>query len=249
MSIFDFIFKRKQEDFALENFILADMHSHLLPGIDDGAVSIEESLDLIKGLAEMGYKKLITTPHIMGDFYKNTPEVIREKLAYVRSAVKKENLDISIDAAAEYYLDEWFVNKLENNEELLTFGNKFLLFETSFMNPPAQLNETIFQISARGLKPVLAHPERYVYMFDNFQKYEELREKGVLFQINLNSLTGYYSKPSQKIAEKLLKKGMVDFAGTDCHGDRHLASLIALKNSNSYQKLASVNLLNNSLLR
>lgn len=230
------------------NFLTVDMHSHLLPGIDDGAETIEDSIELIKSLKDNGYSKLITTPHVMGDFYKNTPEIIKAKLEEVRKAVKEEGIEIEIDAAAEYYLDEWFISNLEKGNEILTFGNKYVLFETSFLNEPANLKEAIFLISSNGYKPVFAHPERYVYLYSSFEKYEELFERGLYFQININSLSGYYSKAAKKIAEKLIEKEMVHFVGTDCHGLRHIDAFRNSLCERSYQDLQSLNLLNNSLL-
>jgi len=245
MGIFNFLNKKNK---PYPDFLQVDMHSHLLPGIDDGAATLKDSLFLIRSLHKLGYKKLITTPHIMSDFYKNTPEIIRGKLNEVRSALKKEALEVEIEAAAEYYLDECFIKKLENDEELLTFGDKYLLFETGFLNAPAQLNEIIFLMITKGYKPVFAHPERYTYLFSDFKKYEDLYARGLHFQLNLNSIFGYYSKPSQKIAEKLIEKDMVHFVGTDCHGERHLEAMKKGMQTKTTQKLAKLHLLNNTLL-
>lgn len=246
MSLFN-LFSRKKEKHDLPS-LLVDIHSHLLPGLDDGSESWDESIDLIKEFIALGYKKIITTPHIMGDFYKNTPTVIFEKLEHLRSLVKEQNLDISIEAAAEYYLDESFVAKLNSDEKLLTFGSNYLLFETSYINEPSQLFETIFLIKAKGYWPVLAHPERYTYLYNNLKKYAEIFEKGISFQINVNSLSGYYSKTAQKIAVKLIEGNMVNFIGSDCHGKRHMEGIKKTRQTKEYRKLAGVYLLNNSLL-
>jgi tyrosine-protein phosphatase YwqE len=163
------------------------MHSHILPGIDDGAKNMEQSLSLIGELIDMGYRKLTATPHIMGDFYKNTPAIIHEKLIKVQQAVNQKGWNIELKAAAEYYLDEWFMEKLRREEPLLTFGNGYVLFETSYINPPVQLHEAIFLMKSQNYKPVLAHPERYIYFHENFNKIKELYEMGVLLQININS--------------------------------------------------------------
>jgi protein-tyrosine phosphatase len=244
MGIFDF-FKTKPG--LKENFLTLDMHSHLLPGIDDGAPTLEDSIQLVKEMQKMGFKKLITTPHIMGDFYKNTPEIIAEKLNIVKERLKTEGIDIEISAAAEYYLDEWFIEKLERKEKLLTFGDNFLLFETSFLNEPSHLKEAIFLLASQGYKPVLAHPERYVYLYSDFSKFEDLFERGAYFQINVNSLSGYYSKPARLFAEKLIQKNMVHFAGTDCHGIRHLEAFRKSMDSPFFAKLSQQNLLNSQV--
>jgi tyrosine-protein phosphatase YwqE len=227
--------------------LTSDMHAHFLPGIDDGANSIEESLFLIKKMMECGYTKLVATPHVMNDFFKNTPEIIYNKLFEVKEAVVAEGWEIEIAAAAEYYLDEWFMNMLQNNNPLLTFGDRYLLFETSFINQPAQLHEAIFLMQSLSYKPVLAHPERYVYFQDNFEKCAELYRNGVLLQININSLSGYYSTPAQLLAEKLIDKKMVHFAGTDCHALKHVKALELSRTKKYYTKLLDSELLNYEL--
>jgi len=225
-----------------------DMHSHLLPGIDDGSQSLEESIALIKQMAGLGYQKLVTTPHVMSDYYRNTPEIILSKLAEVREAVAAEGLSIQIEAAAEYYLDEFIMDSLRNNDRLLTFGNNYLLFETSFMNACSYLDDAVFMMQSSGYQPVLAHPERYVYLFDKFDELVRLREKGVHLQVNLNSLNGYYSKNSKKIAERLIEEKMISFLGTDCHGERHLERLEEVMDSYFFSKAFEGDIINNTLL-
>lgn len=245
MSIFDF-FKGKKKESGTP--VLVDMHSHILPGIDDGADSLDDSLDIINGLIAAGYRKAITTPHIMGDFFKNTPEIIHAKLEEVRAFLKKNNVDFKLEAAAEYYLDEMFMAKLTKEEPLLTFGDNYLLFETSYINEPSYLPEAIFRLKSLGYKPVLAHPERYIYMYTDFQKLVDVFEKGVLFQINLNSLGGYYSPAARKFAIKLIQNRMVNFVGTDAHGMRHIEALKKARKEKSFESLLELNLINNSLL-
>ena len=126
------IFRNHQK--SPEIFSSIDIHSHLLPGIDDGVQTLEESIEVISGFANMGYKKLITTPHIMGDFFKNTPTIINAKLAEVRNALKENEINIEIEAAAEYYLDEHFINLIDADAPLLTFADSYVLFEPP---PPA----------------------------------------------------------------------------------------------------------------
>lgn len=245
MSIFNLFTSKKKDP---ENPILVDMHSHILPGIDDGANTLDDSLEIVNGLIAFGYKKAITTPHIMGDFFKNTPEIIHQKLQEVREHLKKNQIEFELEAAAEYYLDEMFMEKLNRNEPLLTFGNNYLLFETSYINEPAFLPEAIFRLKSMGYRPVLAHPERYTYLYAGFEKFEEIFEREVLFQINLNSLSGYYSPAARKFAIKLIEKKMVHFAGTDAHGKRHLHAMKKSREDKYYVKLLELNLINNSLL-
>jgi len=248
MGLFDFLRKGNKETVTDLSPVLVDMHSHVLPGLDDGAESMLDSVELIRELSKLGYKKLIATPHIMGDFFKNTPEIINKKLELVRKALKEHQVDVELDAAAEYYLDEWFIKLLDSNTPLLTFGNKYLLFETSYINESAYFKEALFKIKSLGLKPVLAHPERYTYLYSDFSRFQDLYNQGVLFQININSLSGYYSKTAQKYAAKLIEKNMVDFIGTDCHGVRHVEALRKARSTKEYSKLLYSKILNNSLL-
>ena len=229
-----------------------DMHSHLLPGLDDGAETVEHSLDLLRALRELGYRKLIMTPHIMGDFYKNTPEGIRAALQLLRKAAAEAGLgDVELDCAAEYYLDEFLGRKLADGTEMLTFGGdkRYLLFETSYMNEPLNLFEIIFELKAQGYTPVLAHPERYTYFYGRLAEVEALRrDHGVLLQVNLNSLAGYYSPAAKKVAEQLVDGGLVDFVGTDTHHLRHTDTLLRRTLPLPHlKKLLQLPLLNNTL--
>ncbi|MCC3151929.1 capsular biosynthesis protein [Hymenobacter sp. BT770] len=230
----------------------ADMHSHLLPGLDDGAETLEHALDLIRALSGLGFRKLIMTPHIMGDFYKNTPEGIRVALQLLRDAAAHAGLgEMALECAAEYYLDEFLGHKLADGTEMLTFGGdkKYLLFETSYMNEPLNLFDIIFELKAQGYTPVLAHPERYTYLYGRFAEIEKLRrDHGVLLQLNLNSLAGYYSPAAQKVAEQLIDGGLVDFVGTDTHHLRHTETLLRRALPQPYmQKLLQLPLLNKTL--
>lgn len=202
-----------------------DMHSHLIPGIDDGSPDMASSLEMLQKFSELGYKKLITTPHIMSDYYRNTPEIILPGLDALRQAASDAGLSITIEAAAEYYYDDSLMQKLKNKEELLTFGDKYLLFEFSFHAAPNQTDELIFEMLTQGYKPVLAHFERYAFYAGDTEQAERFREKGVNIQMNLNSLGGHYGPFVQKMAEALVNKGLVDFAGTDCHRLDHLQIL------------------------
>ena len=226
-----------------------DMHSHMLPGIDDGAANLEESIGMIKRFVALGYKKLIMTPHVMSDFYKNTPEIILGKLGEVRQECEKQGIDIELDAAAEYYLDEGFIRKLQNKEQLLTFGDNYVLFETSYMNASQQLDSTLFMMQSQGYKPVMAHPERYIYNFGKVNEFEELHEKGVFMQINLMSLTGYYGPPQKKMAEELIAKNIVSFIASDCHKEKHADVFEMARKTSGYHTLLQHGLKNNSLSR
>jgi protein-tyrosine phosphatase len=231
-----------------KNPILVDIHSHLLPGLDDGVQSLEESEQIVQRFKSMGYTKLITTPHVMSDSYRNTTERILSSLSEVKRHFSDKGIAVQIDAAAEYYLDEELVHRIENDKPVLTFGGRCLLFETNFMTEPLNLREFIFLLTTKGYKPVLAHPERYTFLQQNPDKAEDLINRGVLFQVNINSLSGYYSKPAQALARKLIEKGRVHFVGSDCHNYAHVELLERTLQSRLYQKLLSLPLLNNSLV-
>lgn len=234
MSFFSRIFsKSTRTNIPADLSVLkCDIHSHFIPGIDDGAPTMDDSVALIKSFHELGYKKVITTPHILADGYPNTPEIILAGLEKVRVALKNENIPIQVEAAAEYYIDFDFRRKIEH-EKLLTFGKNYLLFEVSYLNPPDNLEQIIFKLLTSGYKPVLAHPERYNFWHHKFEKYEQLKEKGLLFQLNINSLTGYYSSETKKIAEWMIEKNMIDFLGSDCH---HFGHVNLIKTKAVYQK-------------
>ncbi|MCH8317937.1 MAG: capsular biosynthesis protein [Bacteroidetes bacterium] len=223
------------------------MHSHILPGLDDGSGNPDQSIEMIKVLIGLGFKKLITTPHIMGDFYKNTPEIILSKLNELKEIIKERKIDIVLETAAEYYLDEWFIEKLKNEEKLLTFGDNYLLFEMSYLNEPIMLNEAIFLMRSAGYKPIIAHPERYTYLYSDFQKYKNLYEQEILIQLNTISLSGYYSKMAKKIAHKLIDNNMIHFVGSDLHSVKQAAPLISAMKTKYYRKALGLDLMNNGL--
>jgi tyrosine-protein phosphatase YwqE len=201
------------------------MHSHLIPGIDDGSKDLEMSLRLITGLRDLGYRKLITTPHVNGDFYPNTAGTIRSGLAAVQTALEDRQIDIGIDAAAEYLLDDKFSSILDSGEPLLTFNGNWVLVEFSFVVPAISAMDTLFNLQMKGYQPVLAHPERYLYFGAEKGWYDRLRNAGCLFQLNLLSLRGHYGKMAHQLAGYLIKKRYVDLLGTDLHHENHLQLL------------------------
>lgn len=243
MGLLDLFKNKKTEPLSLD-WMGVDMHSHLIPGIDDGSKTLDESVTMIKRLKNFGLRKLITTPHVMTEFYKNSPEIISEGLERLQAALNEENIDIEIEAAAEYYLDEVFMDKINMDEPLLTFGDNYILIETGFINKPRMLQETLFALETKGYKPIFAHPERYLYLHHDPELLDSLIDKAVTFQINLLSLTGYYSKPVKNLAEKLLDRNAVKFVGTDCHNHRYLDSLEKLPESKYYEKLKASKIAN-----
>ena len=224
MGLFSRIFSKNEitiEPIDL-SFLKNDIHSHLIPGIDDGSPDMETTIMLLKKFIDLGYKKVITTPHIMSDYYKNTPHIILSGLDKVKEEIKKQNLAIEIQAAAEYNLEPEFEDLLEKNN-LLTFGpNNYLLFELSFFDEPPRLNDVIWNMRENGLSPVLAHVERYAYWHNDYDKIEEMINRGVKLQVNIGSIIGAYGPEVKNFAERLIKDRVIDFIGSDCHHEQHL---------------------------
>lgn len=244
--MFNWFRKDKSSFLGLESLQL-DMHSHLLPGIDDGSRTMDETIALINKLVELGYTHLITTPHIMHEVYPNTREIIHGKLEDVRKEIELLKIPVSIHAAAEYYLDYNLKEEIAN-KKLLTLGDDYVLVEFGFVSPPIGADELIFEMQSKGYKPILAHVERYTYFFNDFKSIEQLREKGVALQLNILSLTGHYGNEVKKQAEKLVDKELVDFVATDCHRMQHLQLIEKSLSSKYIQRLLSKNLNNKRLL-
>lgn len=245
--MFDWLKKKKDPEFNFSS-VGTDMHSHILPGIDDGAKNINDSLLLANRFKDLGYKKLIATPHIMADYFRNTPDSIQKSLDILREGLLKNNIDLEVSAAAEYYLDETFESKIEK-KEVLTFGDKkYLLFELSYINAPHNLFEVIEKIQNAGYQPVLAHPERYPYYYGAIENYQQIKERGCLLQLNIISLTGYYGKSCKQTAEELVDNMCIDFMGSDMHHLRHADALKESLNLERVQTLISQEQIHNLLL-
>lgn len=221
--MFNLFQKRYFVQDSLDGFV--DIHNHILPGIDDGAANLEASKDLIEGFEKIGIKEFICTPHIMNDYYPNTPKSINQALQTLKDYLCKEGKQIKIKAAAEYMMDQAFLELLEK-EKLLCLKENLVLVEMSYFQPPINLHEILFKLQTAQYKPVLAHPERYGFFHSKrLDKYKDLKSRGCLFQLNVLSLTGHYGKSIQDIAFKLLEDQMIDFLGTDTHQMRHLDKL------------------------
>ena len=204
---------------------ITDIHSHILPGIDDGSPDIETSLALIEGLQKLGIKESTATPHIIGDIYRNNKDTISNALGKLQDALAERNIDFKVRAAAEYMLDGYFLELLREKTPLLTLKDDLVLTEFSYSEKPIHAEQMVFSMITEGYRPVLAHPERYPYYHSDLKQYDYLRDLGFLLQVNLLSLTGYYGKPAAKAAAYLIKNGLVSFTGTDLHHKRHMHAL------------------------
>jgi len=222
-----------------------DIHSHLLPGIDDGAPTIEDTISLITQLQEIGVKEFITTPHIINSVWNNTKESIALKHNETVSLLKNENAGITIEkAAAEYMLDSFFFDMIKKGAPLLTLKDNYVLVEMSYLNAPHQLYDMIFELQMAGYIPILAHPERYLFYYNHFQEYYKLKKAGCLFQLNLLSTVGYYGIGVVALTQKLLQNELYDFVGSDVHHENHIKAFgnkMVLKNYADINSLAEKN--------
>lgn len=231
------LFKKNKTTAAADfSFLGTDMHSHLVPGVDDGSDAVETSLELLRGFVELGYKKIITTPHTRPEYFPNTQAELKAGFELLKPALAAANLPIEVEMASEYFVDYEFLQQQDINN-LLTFAGKHLLIELSTYQAPPNLFDTIFQLKIKGYQLILAHPERYGYYASDFGQFEKLKDFGCQFQVNILSLTGNYGKPTKDLAMKFFKNNMVDFLGTDMHNAKHLESLKAMRHDDKLMRL------------
>ncbi|WP_337045221.1 tyrosine-protein phosphatase [Emticicia sp. 17c] len=244
-----FHFLVKKDNFSFFKNIQVDMHSHLVPAIDDGCQNISESISLIKKMTDLGYRKIITTPHIISDLYPNSRDSILAAFKELEQIIISEKIPITLNVAAEYFLDNYF-NQCLSQKEILSFGDtKYLLCEISIAAPPSNLKETIFNILTQGYRPILAHLERYLYWINDKYIIPSLIEMGCLMQVNISSLLGYYGKTVEDYSYKLIKNNYVSFLGTDIHNKKHLEFYINQRNNlKIYNIIEKYQFLNISLL-
>jgi protein-tyrosine phosphatase len=246
MAIFSWIRSNTTKEAAPIGNLQVDVHSHLIPGIDDGAQTMEHTIGMINRFYEMGYRKLIITPHVMAGVYENTSEIILNGFQMVQDVVSQMELPIELEVSAEYFLDETFFEKVKN-KELLPFKGNHILFECSFRYEPQQLDEIIFLLCSKGYQPIIAHFERYFYYHGNLDRARRLRELGCWIQVNLNSFTGHYGPDVRKQAIALHKAGLIDIAGSDCHRIEHLDLLQKHLNQKEFHELLASPLKNSQL--
>ena len=241
------LFKNKKTVINSANYfpVTTDMHSHILPGIDDGSPDVETSIELIKGLLALGITKSIATPHIIGDLYRNNADTIFAAMEKLQAALDKENIQFELSAAAEYMLDNYFFELLDNKTVMLTVKDKLILTEFSYSAIPSNPGQMVFSILTEGYTPILAHPERYAYYHPDYKQFDYLKDLGFLLQVNLLSLTGYYGKETAKAARYIIKNNLASFTATDLHHERHLAALSDAKNKKIFAEVFEGVKLNN----
>ena len=234
MGLFHFIKKYPKND-NLE-WLGVDMHSHLLPGLDDGSPDKLTSVNYIKQLTELGLNQFICTPHIFKELYPNNILTINAALKAVKDELHTQNHAVKVEAAAEYMMDADFLEILKT-EEILALPNKYILIEMSYAAKNNNIEQYIFDLNIKGYKPILAHPERYNYYHANFKCYQRFKDLGCMLQLNALSVTGYYGKEVKEIALRLIKENHIDLIGTDAHHQKHLDALKNLTRSGLLFKL------------
>lgn len=226
--------------------LVTDIHSHLIPGVDDGVKTMAQSVEIIKKFQTLGYSKLVTTPHISETYYPNSPDILRSKFRLLKNELDNLGIDMELDLGAEYLVDATFLKELKTGGDVLSWSG-FVLIETPFTNFPMIFDEVIFEIETRGLTPVLAHPERYEYWFGHTGRVKELRERGVKMQVTAGSLAGYYGPVQKKMAKSLIRESLVDFIGSDMHRIDQMGYLEKGLRSKDLRKLDSQQLMNRKL--
>ncbi|QQT27820.1 tyrosine-protein phosphatase [Sphingobacterium spiritivorum] len=226
MSLLSKLFRKKENTLhhnALA-FMEVDMHNHLLPGIDDGSKSVEQSVKLIEGLQELGLNKFICTPHIMDGVYANTKDTIDAAYQKLKSTLVSRESKVELNFAAEHMIDQGLDVIIADNK-LCGMPNDYVLIEMSYLAESKSLFRTIMDIQAMGYKPILAHPERYNYYHQNFKIFKQIKDAGCALQLNLLSVSRYYGSNVKTTALTLIKSGLYDFIGTDIHHEKHLAAV------------------------
>jgi len=206
------------------SWLQTDMHSHILPGIDDGSPDIESSIGFLKRLHALGLRGSYATPHVFKEMYPNNAETIGAALQQLQTIAEVEIPEFQLATAAEYMIDSDFVTSYQHMQ-LLTLPGNYVLIEMSYAAENPEIDRHVFELQVKGYTPILAHPERYVFYHDRPERYQRLKSQGCLFQLNLLSPSGYYGAPVRKAAKWLLKHGMADLVGTDLHHAKHMAAI------------------------
>ncbi|WP_026994633.1 tyrosine-protein phosphatase [Flectobacillus major] len=239
--MFSFFKSKKPNNARIYDFInhaiLTDIHSHVLPGIDDGSPDMETSVNLISELSQLGFHNIITTPHIRMEVYPNTPSIIKGKVDEVNAALAQQNINMTIQGSAEYYIDDNFSEILQSENTIPFPGNKYLLAEYPMIAPLMNFEQRVFEMTKRGFTPIIAHPERYRYWHAQPEVFQRLKDLGCLLQLNILSVEGYYGPDIKKCALQLMKNNLYDVIGTDLHHERHLNRIKKLSEMSKEMKL------------
>lgn len=242
------IFRYKKKTYPDFSMLGTDLHNHVLPGMDDGSATMEESLKILREMAKTGFRKIIATPHVISSIYPNTKDQILGQMYHLQDIIKQEGINIEVEASGEYHMDQELLAKVQE-DEVIPFGrNKYLLIELPFQKPSFSCEKILLQIQMLGYQPVIAHPERYVWLMGNMKQYEKLKDQGFLFQLNINSLNGLYGFPARITARRLIDAAMIAFTGSDVHHSGQVAELKKVLSDKHFERLVnSGNLLNGEI--
>lgn len=229
-------FKKNHTEAKL--FFSTDIHSHLVPGVDDGSKDFETSLALLKGINELGITRSIITPHVTLNTFENTPEIINPLFNELKAKAKDAQIDVELGLSAEYRVDDFFEREVLQKDKFMLYPNNYILIENSFIQQALNFEQIVFDLKVKGLKPILAHPERYLYYAQKKERYKELHSFEILFQCNLLSFAGYYGKEVKEIAYWLLDNNLINFIGSDMHNFTHLNTIKEFCQSRECHKLA-----------
>lgn len=219
--MFNFFTRKNSEPVPF--WFQTDIHAHVIPGVDDGSPDIETSLALINGLNELGIDRIIATPHIADEEFPNTAATLREPFRMLCGELSRTGSPVALSHTAEYRIDDGLVSLMEKGE-LIPYPGNYILIENQWLMEPMNLDQLIFDLQVRGLRPILAHPERFTYYHTRPGRLQDLHSR-VPFQINMLSLAGFYGKPVKAMAEHLARNGMIDYLGTDIHRMAHIEAL------------------------
>ena len=210
--------KRKNNVYEVEMEInMIDFHTHILPMIDDGSSSVEETLNIIKEAKKVGFDKIILTPHYMENIYNAKKKEIEEYIGKLNELLQEKQIGIKLYSGNEIYITDNIVKLLQNNIVSSLNNTRYVLFELPFNSKPFNLYNVAYELIENNYIPILAHPERYNFVQQNLSMVYELVQSGVFVQSNYGSIIEMYGKKAAIIVKILLKNNMVHFLGTDVH--------------------------------
>lgn len=196
---------------------MIDIHSHILPGIDDGSRHIDETTDMLKEAEQVGFKGIITTPHYFEGYY-DVDEATREQIiSNVKAKMVAQRINVDLYIGNEIYITEDTMDNVKAKRASSLNNSKYVLVEFDLNVKPMNMLNMIFKILKEKYVPILAHPERYRFVQKDPTMLHELATNGVLLQCNYGSFVGVYGRKAEIIAKKLLKNDMISFLGTDTH--------------------------------
>ncbi|MCR4659553.1 MAG: hypothetical protein K5650_04570 [Bacteroidales bacterium] len=242
------LFNKKNKPNPIFDVLGVDMHSHLLPGVDDGSKALDESINCLRALAQLGFSRTIITPHFQYPRFQNKEYDIERRYSEFCTQVKQAGVGIELAGiAGEYRIDTGFQARLDN-PQFLKVGGRYVLVELSLHHQLMGVDEMLFDMQMKGYDVILAHPERYPYITLSSDRYERMKDAGILFQCNILSLSGFYGPDARQKAITLVDRGWSEFLGTDTHNEIYIKAMIEASHNRTVQRvLQRHQFLNNQL--